>query len=52
MVKKCNLQGGAISDQVALQGVAVTPNTQRPGGRPPTLGEPLGGLTAKDCFAE
>lgn len=45
-------QGGTIHDRVALQGAAATPDTQRPGGRPPALGEPLGGLTTKDYFAK
>ena len=31
---------------------AATPDTQRPGGRPPALGELPGGLTAKDYFAK
>ena len=39
-------------DRVTLQGAAATPNTQRPGGRPPTLGELPGGVTDKDCFDE
>ena len=38
--------------QYMIQGVAATPNTQRPGGRPPALGESPGGLTAKDYFAK
>lgn len=39
-------------DRVALQRAATMPAAQRPGGRPPALGESPGGLTAKDCFAE
>ena len=39
-------------DRVALQRAAATPDTQRSGGRPPTLGEPSGGLTTKDYFAK
>ena len=45
-------QYSAVHDRVALQGAAATPDTQRPGGRPPALGELPGGLTAKDCFNE
>ena len=50
--KKCNMQDVAISDRVALQRAAATPDTQRTGGRPPTLVELPGGLTTKDCFDE
>lgn len=52
MGKKNKLQGGAVNDRVALQGVAATPVAQRPGGRPSTLRESSGELTAKVCFAE
>ena len=45
-------QGGAVHDRVALQRTATTPDTQRPGGRPPALGEPPEGLTTKDYFAK
>ena len=41
------MQDGAISDQVAVQGVDGTPDTQWPGGRPPALGEPPGGLISE-----
>ena len=46
------MQDVAISDRVAVQGVDGTPDTQRPGDRPPALGELPGGLTTKDCFDE
>ena len=46
------MQDGAISDQVALQVVDGTPDTQRSGGYPPALVELPGGLTTKDCFDE
>lgn len=39
-------------DRTAIQGAAATPAAQRPGSRPPALGESLGGLTAKDYFAK
>ena len=39
-------------DRAALQRAAATPATQRPGGRPPALGELPGGVTDKDCFDE
>ena len=45
-------QGGAVYDESSIQGAATTPDTQRPGGRPPALGEPPEGLTAKDYFAK
>ena len=45
-------QGGAVYDESSIQEVATTPVAQRPGGRPPTLGESPGGLTFKDYFAK
>ena len=50
--RQIRYQSGTIHDRVALQGAAATPDTQRPRGRPPALGESPGGLTAKDYFAK
>ena len=40
------------NDRTAIQGVAAAPVAQRPGSRPPALGELHGGLTAKEYFAK
>ncbi len=40
------------NDETAIQGVATAPAAQRPGSRPPTLGESPGRLTAIDYFAK
>lgn len=39
-------------DRVTLQRAAAKPDTQRPGSRPPALGESPQGLTTKDYFAK
>lgn len=37
-------------DRVALQGAAATPDTQRPGGHPPALGESHNNYNEKPVF--
>ena len=45
--RQVGYQSGAVYDRTPFQRTAATPDTQRPGGRPPALGESLRRLTAE-----